>query len=87
MGDGLKRARDAARATRQPAKKITYDVTAVSHDDQYVPLAAGTDYPTAHEIARPRSMDEAWARVQIRVAETREIIATYIDGADLENSR
>ena len=61
---------------------ITYDVTAVSHDGQRVPLTAGTDYSTAHDIARPRSMDEAWAAVQVKVASTGEVIATYVDGAD-----
>jgi hypothetical protein len=60
----------------------TYDVTAVSHDDQRVPLTASTSYSTAHAIARPRSMDEAWGAVEIREADTGSVIATYIDGAD-----
>jgi hypothetical protein len=58
----------------------TYDVTAVSCDGQYVPLAGNTNFSTAHEIARPRSMDEAWSKVEIRESDTRSVIATYVDG-------
>jgi hypothetical protein len=60
----------------------TYDVTAVSHDGQHVPLTAGTTYSMAHEIARPRSMDEAWAMVQVRLSATGEIVAVYVGGTD-----
>lgn len=60
----------------------TYDVTAVSHDGQYVPLIASADYSAAHEVACPRSADEEWARVEIREAQTRRVIFTYVDGAE-----
>jgi hypothetical protein len=59
-----------------------YDVLAVSHDGQHVPLTAGASYSAAIEIARPRSMDEAWAMVQVRVSETGELIAVYVGGND-----
>jgi hypothetical protein len=63
--------------------RITYDVTAISHDGQYVPLAAGTNYSAAHEIARPRSMDEQWREVVVKVAATGEVVATFANGEDL----
>lgn len=58
-----------------------YDVTAVSHDGQRVPLTC-TNYSMAHEIARPRSMDETWSAVEIREPGTGNVIATYVNGAD-----
>jgi hypothetical protein len=62
----------------------TYDVTAVSHDGQRVPLTASTSYSMAHEIARPRSMDESWRSVEIRESDTGDVIAVYIAGRDQE---
>ena len=61
----------------------TYDVVAVAHDGQHVPLTAGTNYSMAQGIARPRSMDEHWNRVQVRVAATGEVIAVYADGSEI----
>lgn len=60
----------------------TYDVTAVGHDGQHVPLTSGANYSTAIEIARPRSMDAAWAMVQVRLAATGELVAVYVGGND-----
>jgi hypothetical protein len=59
---------------------FTYDVTAVSHDGQRVPLAALASYSTAHAIAQNRSRDDAWATVEMREAETGSIVAVYADG-------
>lgn len=59
---------------------FTYDVTAVSHDGQRVPLAGGTSYSMAHDIARRRSADAAWSAVEIREAETGRICGTYAGG-------
>jgi hypothetical protein len=61
---------------------VTYDVTAVSHDGQHVPLTAGTSYSTAIEIARPCSMDGTWAMVQVRDSNTREVVAVYVGGSE-----
>ena len=59
---------------------FTYDVTAVSHDGNRVPLTAGTNYSMAHAIARPRSADAAWFAVEILEADTGRICGTYSDG-------
>ena len=58
----------------------TYDVTAVSHGGVRVPLIHSTNYSMAHEIARPRSMDEMWSAVEIRESDTGNVVATYVDG-------
>jgi hypothetical protein len=71
-----------SRTTPTPAR--TYDVTAISGDGQHVPLTAGTGYSMAHDIARPRSTDGTWAKVEIRVAETGELIAAYAAGVITE---
>jgi hypothetical protein len=59
---------------------VTFDVTAVSPDGQYVPLTAGTVIWTACEIAKARSRDAAWAAVQVRESRTGRIVATEVNG-------
>lgn len=59
-------------------------MTAVSHDGQYIPLAAGANYSDAQQVARSHSMNEAWREVQVKVSDTREIVATFANGEDLD---
>jgi hypothetical protein len=59
---------------------FTYDVTAVRHDGQRVPLATTVIY-AANDIARNRSRDAAWSAVEVRETETGQIVAAYADGA------
>jgi hypothetical protein len=61
---------------------LTYDVTAVTHDGQHVPLIARASYTEAHATARTRSMDKQWSQVQIRLPATGELAAVYVGGAD-----
>ena len=64
----------------------TYGVTAVSWNDERVPLTAGTNYSMAHEIAQPRSNDDDWYEIEIRESETGKVIAKYADGVIVSGS-
>jgi hypothetical protein len=61
-------------------KTFTYDVTAVSEDGQYVPLAADAGISAAYEIAQARSQDAHWSEVQVKDSGTGELIAAYRAG-------
>jgi hypothetical protein len=58
----------------------TYDVTAISVDDERVPLITTRYESTAFGIAQNRSADGIWQSVEIRESATGQILATYIDG-------
>jgi hypothetical protein len=60
--------------------QFTYDVIAISHGGDQVPLTAGSNITSASEIARARSGDKNWAAMQVRESGTAEITATYIYG-------
>jgi hypothetical protein len=66
---------------------IIYDVTAISHDDERVPLTAGTTYTSASEIARPRSRDAHWSAVEIRYSDTGALVEFYVNGVELFHLR
>ena len=62
----------------------TYDVTGVTDQREYVPIAAdvrGLEY--AEGIARERSADKSvipWSAVYVKVARSGQIKATFVDG-------
>jgi hypothetical protein len=58
----------------------TYDITAVSHEREHVPLVAGTTIYAANDIARARSGDDQWSAVLVKIARTGQITDTYVNG-------
>ena len=62
----------------------TYDVTGVTDQREYVPIAADVArLKDAEDIARVRSADRSmipWSAVQVKVARTRQVKATYVNG-------
>ena len=64
----------------------TYDVTAISHQRDYTPLAASVPArPVAEEVARTASAamfgdQTLWSAVQVKEAHTGQIVATYVAG-------
>jgi len=66
--------------TAREQAPVTYDVTAVSHDDRRVPLTSGTVIYVACDIAKARSRDDRWSAVQVRESPSGHIAATYANG-------
>ena len=62
----------------------TFDVTGVTDEREYMPIAAevtGREY--AEGIARERSADKSvipWSAVYVKVARSGLVVATYVNG-------
>jgi hypothetical protein len=57
-----------------------FDITGVTEDGDYVPFATTAVRGLGESLARKHSADSACHVVYLKVAETGEIIATYVDG-------